>query len=142
MTPAASGCTARGPASRPPTAPANAPAAASARTAGSSAPAARSGAQTGAGSATSAPTPTDQAATSASNGQRPGATSSGTRPKVMCSACGGLRAWHTVHHDQAAHQRAQRRHDALLRKAAATTFAHEAAACRAKAQTLRVKYGL
>jgi hypothetical protein len=49
---------------------------------------------------------------------------------------------HTVHHDQAAHQRAQRRHDALLRKAAATTFAHEAAACRAKAQTLRDKYGL
>jgi hypothetical protein len=79
---------------------------------------------------------------SSTNGQRPGATSSGTRPKVMCSACGGLRTRHTVHHDQAAHQRAQRRHDALLRKAAATTFAHEAAACRAKAQTLRVKYGL
>jgi predicted nucleic acid-binding Zn ribbon protein len=38
------------------------------------------------------------------NGQRPGATSS-SRPKVMCSACGGLRARHTVHHDQATHQR-------------------------------------
>jgi hypothetical protein len=75
------------------------------------------------------------------NGQRPGATSS-ARPKVICSACGGLRARHTVHHDQAAHQRAQRRHDALLRKAAATTFEHEAAACRAKAETLRGKYGL
>jgi hypothetical protein len=60
----------------------------------------------------------------------------------MCSACGGLRAWHTVHHDQAAHQRARRRHDALLRKAAATTFEHGAAACRAKAATLRAKYGL
>jgi Protein of unknown function (DUF2786) len=76
------------------------------------------------------------------NGQRPGATSSGTRPKVMCSACGGLRARHTVHHDQAAHQRARRRHDALLRKAAATTFEHEAAACRAKAEAMRAKYGL
>jgi hypothetical protein len=60
----------------------------------------------------------------------------------MCSQCGGLRARHTVHHDQAAHQRAQRRYDALLRKAAATTFEHEATACRAKAQTLHVKYGL
>jgi hypothetical protein len=75
------------------------------------------------------------------NGQRPGATS-GARPKVMCSQCGGLRARHTVHHDQAAHQRARRRHDALLRKAAATTFEHEAAACRTKAATMRAKYGL
>jgi hypothetical protein len=78
---------------------------------------------------------------SGANGQRPGATSS-ARPKVMCLACGGLRARHTVHHDQAAHQRARRRHDALLRKAAATTFAHEAEACRAKAETMRDKYGL
>jgi hypothetical protein len=31
---------------------------------------------------------------------------------------------------------------ALLRKAAATTFPHEAAACRAKAEALRAKYGL
>jgi hypothetical protein len=31
---------------------------------------------------------------------------------------------------------------ALLRKAAATTFPHEAAACRDKAEALRVKYGL
>jgi predicted nucleic acid-binding Zn ribbon protein len=76
------------------------------------------------------------------NGQRPGATS-GVRPKVMCDQCHGLRApRHTFHHDQAAHQRAQRRHDALLRKAAATTFAHEAAACRAKAEALHDKYGL
>jgi Protein of unknown function (DUF2786) len=75
---------------------------------------------------------------SGTGGQRPGAT----RPKVMCTACGGLRARHTVHHDQAAHQRARRRHDVLLRKAAATTFQHEAEACRAKAATLRDKYGL
>jgi hypothetical protein len=76
------------------------------------------------------------------NGQRPSATSSGTRPKVHCGQCGGLRGRHTVHHDQAAHQRARRRHDALLRKAAATTFEHEAAACHAKAATMRAKYGL
>ena len=31
---------------------------------------------------------------------------------------------------------------ALLRKAAATTYPHEAAACREKAEALRVKYGL
>ena len=43
---------------------------------------------------------------------------------------------------QQRHQRARRRHDALLRKAAATTFEHEAAACRAKAETVRNKYGL
>jgi hypothetical protein len=75
-------------------------------------------------------------------GQRPGPGSSGARPRVVCAACGGLRAAHTVHHDQAAHERARRRCDALLRKAAATTFEAEAAACRAKAQALRDKYGL
>jgi hypothetical protein len=32
--------------------------------------------------------------------------------------------------------------DALLRKAAATPYPHEAAACRAKAEALRAKYGL
>jgi hypothetical protein len=31
---------------------------------------------------------------------------------------------------------------ALLRKAAATTYPHEAAACREKAEALRAKYGL
>ena len=31
---------------------------------------------------------------------------------------------------------------ALLRKAAATSFSHEATACREKAESLRVKYGL
>ena len=42
--------------------------------------------------------------------------------KVRCPECGGLRAPHTVHHDQAAHERARRRYEALLRKAAGTTF--------------------
>jgi hypothetical protein len=32
--------------------------------------------------------------------------------------------------------------DALLRKAASTPYRHEAAACRAKAEALRAKYGL
>jgi hypothetical protein len=38
--------------------------------------------------------------------------------------------------------RIQRIIAALLRKAAATTFPHEAAACRDKAEALRAKYGL
>jgi len=38
--------------------------------------------------------------------------------------------------------RIQRIIAALLRKAAATSFPHEAAACREKAETLRAKYGL
>ena len=79
------------------------------------------------------------------NGQRPGATSGGyqQRPKVACYQCHGLRArGHTFHHDQAAHERARRRYEALLRKAAGTPFEHEAAACRAKAEALYVKYGL
>src|SRR6266540_1199959 len=61
---------------------------------------------------------------------------------LVCSVCGGQRAEHTVHHDQAAHERARRRCEALLRKAAGTPFEHEAAACRAKADALRAKYGL
>jgi hypothetical protein len=52
------------------------------------------------------------------NGQRPGAASG----------------------DDLAH--IQRIIAALLRKAAATTFPHEAAACREKAEALRAKYGL
>jgi hypothetical protein len=74
----------------------------------------------------------------------PGAASGGMRPKVVCSACGGgLRArGHAFHHDQAAHDRARRRYKALLAKADGTPFAHEAAACRAKAEALRDKYGL
>jgi hypothetical protein len=38
--------------------------------------------------------------------------------------------------------RARRRYEALLRKAASTTFPAEAAACRIKAEQLRQKYGL
>jgi Protein of unknown function (DUF2786) len=70
-----------------------------------------------------------------------GANGSG-RWRTWCAACGGQRAEHTVHHDQAAHERARRRCEALLRKADGTPFEPEAAACRAKADALRAKYGL
>ena len=52
------------------------------------------------------------------NGQRPGASGSDDLARVR----------HII--------------AALLRKAAATSFPHEAAACREKAEALRVKYGL
>jgi len=82
---------------------------------------------------------------SGANGQRPGATGGAyrQRPKVACYQCHGLRArGHSFHHDQAAHDRAWRRYEALLRKAAGTPFEPEAAACRAKAEALYDKYGL
>jgi hypothetical protein len=41
-----------------------------------------------------------------------------------------------------AHDRARRRYDGLSAKAASTGFPEEAAACRAKAEQLRAKYGL
>jgi hypothetical protein len=56
--------------------------------------------------------------------------------------CGGHRGPHTFHHDRAAHDRAQRRHDGRHAKAVSTGFPEEAAACRAKAEQLRAKYGL
>jgi dTMP kinase len=65
-----------------------------------------------------------------------------SRPSSFCGACGGHRGPHTTHHDQAAHERAWRRYEGLRAKAAATGFAEEAAACRAKAEQLRAKYGL
>jgi hypothetical protein len=65
-----------------------------------------------------------------------------SRPRTFCGACGGLRATHTFHHDDAAHQRARRRYEGLKAKAASTTFGPEAAACNAKADQLRDKYGL
>jgi hypothetical protein len=65
-----------------------------------------------------------------------------SRPGSFCGACGGHRGPHTVHHDQAAHDRARRRYDGLHAKAASTDFPEEAAACRAKAEQLRAKYGL
>jgi hypothetical protein len=65
-----------------------------------------------------------------------------SRPRVFCGACGGLRATHTYHHDDAAHERARRRYDGLRAKAASTSFGAEAAACTAKAEQLRDKYGL
>jgi Protein of unknown function (DUF2786) len=65
-----------------------------------------------------------------------------SRPGSWCGACGGTRAAHTFHHDDAAHERAHRRYKALRRKAASTSFPEEAAACRSKAEQLRTKYGL
>jgi dTMP kinase len=67
---------------------------------------------------------------------------SSRRPGPFCGPCGGHRGPHTTHHDQAAHERARRRYEGLRAKAAATGFAEEAAACRAKAEQLRAKYGL
>jgi hypothetical protein len=65
-----------------------------------------------------------------------------SRPGSWCGACGGMRAEHTFHHDDAAHERARRRYEALRRKADSTTYPEEAAACNAKADQLRDKYGL
>jgi hypothetical protein len=65
-----------------------------------------------------------------------------SRAGPFCSVCGGHRGPHTLQHDQAAHDRARRRHEGLSAKAASTGFAQEAAACRAKAEQLRAKYGL
>ena len=64
------------------------------------------------------------------------------RQRSWCGACGGYRGLHTTHHDDTAHERARRRYEALHRKAAGTNFAHEAEACRSKAEELRAKYGL
>jgi endogenous inhibitor of DNA gyrase (YacG/DUF329 family) len=65
-----------------------------------------------------------------------------SRPGPYCAGCGGHRGPHTVHHDQAAHDRARRRYDGLHAKAASTGFPEEANACRTKAEQLRTKYGL
>jgi hypothetical protein len=65
-----------------------------------------------------------------------------SRPRPWCGGCGGQRGPHTLHHDQAAHDRARRRYDGLHAKADSTGFPEEAAACRAKAEQLRAKYGL
>ena len=73
---------------------------------------------------------------------RPPPHAGSSRPGTWCHGCGGIRAPHTAHHDDPAHQRAWRRYDALLRKAASTTFPAEADACRVKAEQLRAKYGL
>jgi dTMP kinase len=73
---------------------------------------------------------------------RPPPHAGSSRPGRFCGACGGHRGPHTTHHDQAAHERARRRYEGLRAKAASTGFAEEAAACRAKAEQLRAKYGL
>jgi hypothetical protein len=74
--------------------------------------------------------------------RRPPPHAGSSRPGSYCGACGGHRGPHTFHHDQAAHDRAWRRYDGLHAKAASTGFPEEAAACRAKAEQLRAKYGL
>jgi hypothetical protein len=107
MTLAASGGSARPPASRPTTAPANA---ASRKPAGGLR-------------------------------RRPPAASARSRPAGSVSLRRPPRPAH-LHHDQAAHDRARRRYDGLHAKAASTGFPEEAAACRAKAEQLRAKYGL
>jgi hypothetical protein len=73
---------------------------------------------------------------------RPPPHAGASRPGPFCGACGGHRGAHTHHHDQAAHDRARRRYEGLCAKAASTGFPQEAAACRAKAEQLRAKYGL
>jgi dTMP kinase len=74
--------------------------------------------------------------------RRPPPHAGSSRPGPYCGACGGHRGAHNHHHDQAAHERARRRYDGLWAKAASTRFPEEAAACRAKAEQLRAKYGL
>jgi endogenous inhibitor of DNA gyrase (YacG/DUF329 family) len=73
---------------------------------------------------------------------RPPPHAGSSRPGPFCGACGGHRGPHTLHHDQAAHERARRRYDGLSAKAASTGFPEEADACRTKAEQLRAKYGL
>jgi endogenous inhibitor of DNA gyrase (YacG/DUF329 family) len=73
---------------------------------------------------------------------RPPPHAGSSRPGPYCGTCGGHRGPHTVHHDQAAYDRARRRYDGLHAKAASTGFPEEADACRAKAEQLRSKYGL
>jgi hypothetical protein len=73
---------------------------------------------------------------------RPPPHARSSRPGPFCGACGGHRGPHATHHDQAAHERARRRYEGLRAKATSTGFAEEAAACRAKAEQLRAKYGL
>jgi hypothetical protein len=84
----------------------------------------------------------DEQARQRQRAHRPPPHAGSSRPGPFCGACGGHRGPHTTHHNQAAHDRARRRYEGLRAKAAATGFAEEAAACRAKAEQLRAKYGL
>jgi hypothetical protein len=52
-------------------------------------------------------------------------------PGPYCGSCGGHRGPHTLHRDQAAHDRARRRYNGRHAKAASTDFPEEADACRA-----------
>ena len=84
----------------------------------------------------------DEQARQRQRAHRPPPHTGRRRPGPFCCACGGHRGPHTSHHDQAAHDRARRRYEGLRAKAASTGFAEEAAACQAKAEQLRAKYGL
>jgi Protein of unknown function (DUF2786) len=77
-----------------------------------------------------------------STGQPPPHAGTSRPGGTWCNACGGIRGVHSFHHDNAAHDRARRRFEALHRKAASTTFTAEADACREKAEQLKTKYGL
>jgi Protein of unknown function (DUF2786) len=84
----------------------------------------------------------DEQARQRQRAYRPPPHAGSSRPGHFCGPCGGHRGPHTTHHDQAAHERARRRYKGLRAKAASTGFAEEAAACQAKAEQLRTKYGL
>lgn len=70
-----------------------------------------------------------------------GAHAGRSHPGPFCSACGGHRGPHTLHHEQATYDRAQRRYDGLHAKVDSTGFPEETAASRAKAEQVRAKYG-
>jgi hypothetical protein len=74
--------------------------------------------------------------------QQPPPHAGTSRKRAWCETCRGERGPHTFHHDDAAHDRARRRYESLCRKAAGTSFPHEAQACREKAEELRVKFGV
>jgi hypothetical protein len=63
-------------------------------------------------------------------------------PAPSAASAAGTAGPTPLTHDQAAHERARRRYEGLRAKAASTGFAEEAAACQAKAEQLRAKYGL
>jgi hypothetical protein len=125
------------PASRPPTDDASAKPSSSAATGSGPASSARSSA--------AARTPADSVKSRPANvntltGRRRTPAAAARAPSV--APAGANRGPHTSHHDQATHERARRRYEGLRAKAAATSFAEEAAACRVKAEQLRAKYGL
>jgi endogenous inhibitor of DNA gyrase (YacG/DUF329 family) len=65
-----------------------------------------------------------------------------SRPAPSAGPAAGTAAPTPCTTTRPAHDRAPRRYDGLHAKAASTGFPEEAAACRAKAEQLRAKYGL